>query len=1239
MDTDRKHCNRPTCGNKTKCTQMNKDAKRSPMTLCRPGAEPAKAATPNVGNSTQILFVDSNFTETPSEYDTFYDCYSDVEISQTKAVVSSMCGLSVPPPPVKDSRMFRDALKQVILTAQTLLVDFDRGGRKERRGCGSRCRCDVRNIKPHTQTVQLEVTAKVATNKSSTPQNIRIDPITFTIPLKLHVQGQHQHNIPYSVSHQSNEFRKPPPPAMLDRDPIPNMFASMEPIRTAIITAPRQEINSIPMEGSGPAFNFQSALLQQMVGIPPGFLQLPLPGAEGLIAPPPSKGVSSKLQIQVPPPPPLMTLGGPDETTMVKTKKTCKGTCSVRRQQVASAEAFLSPSLAPVTKGPFLTTITTSSVPSVGAGKSPQVSETRSQGVCVLCGRGGEQPSRQMDASVRAPCGVCSKGKFIMPQPQPGEFHRPIQKTGTFGEYSRCDKTTESLVVLVPPAMPKSAVRTGAELSSNTCPFTSLQKQMEMQRPYGAACPIGPSLLKPQQQDNQINIEKQQHDVKRPLKGPCGMCSTEVPAPPPFDEPFFKSKGPCGVCSKPKPAVQKSQEEKIRPLTTPSEHIKPKGICSNRQENPCEICPKKSAAPNEFGNPPCGVCSKAVVVAVKTEKTPCGICSKKSMAPIEVMNAPCGISSKAMDEPVTLAKTPCGICSKAIDVAIKTEKTPCGICSKKSTAPMEDMNAPCGVCLQMEKPPCGICSKKSTAPMEDMNAPCGVCLQMEKPPCGICSKKSTTAMETIKPCGVCTELEKPPCGICSKRSEAPMEMKTSKVPCGICSKRSVTPIEVVKGPCGVCSKSVDAPVKTGKAPCGICSKTLETPIEVVKGPCGVCSKSVKSPAKTETAPCGICSKRSAGPVTVVKGPCGVCSKAVEEPIKPTKPCGICSKDATAPLEVETGPCGICSRGVTPFVIEEIGPCGICSRGVESTVTHDNLSAPMQEIMGPCGICSQLVSGTPTVEAEETEGPCNICKKGPTKPDSRDICGICKKMRAPESQAISAVAPCQICGQGPTTTSAGRTCGTCNFTPSSPSSGNKSCGSCLVAPPKSSNIRTCGTCMLQPPTRSGRTCGTCMVIPTTEAMAEISPKVESVEHRVYKALPQHKDIHICSPCRYDPSPLIDEEGNVFCPHNCGCCLCPWRKRATDSQIDQIKHEKIKVCKCRMKGSIFADYTSRAKCSNTSYFDCCPCRERAEAKYLEMTGEEMWSPDDKLKERVRGEPVNLEDVVEYKRTSTQ
>lgn len=921
------------------------------------------------------------------------------------------------------------------------------------------------------------------------------------------------------------------------------------------------------MEGTGQAFDFQSALLQQMVAIPPGFLQLPLSGAEGFSAPPPPKGVSSRVQIQVPPPPPLMTLGRPDERAAVKAKGSCGGTCSVRRQQVPSTEAFLSPSLAPVTKGPFLATITTSSIPSVGAGKSPQVSEARSQGVCVMCGRGGEQLDKQMESSKRAPCGMCSIRNFVLPQPR--EFPTPMQKTDTYGEYSRSDKTVESLVVLVPPAIPKSAAVTGA-----TCPFGGLQKQMEAQRSYGAAGPIGPSIQTPQHKDDQIDIDKQQYEVKRTLKGPCGMCSTAVPAPPPFEEPLQKTKGPCGVCSKPKAPTQMPQTEKV-------------GVSSNREP-----------------------------VIEKAEKAPCGICSIKSTAQIGFEKAPCGISSKTAIEP------------------IKMEKPPCGICSKKPAAPMEAVNVPSGICsksvdepVKMEKSICTICSKMPVAPMEAVDVPSGIC--------------SKSVDEPLK-------MEKIPCGICSKKSEVQMDMenepvKRDKAPCGICANRSEAIMEIVKPSCGICSKSVDGPVKISKAPCGICSKKSAATMEIVKGPCGVCSKSVEQPLTSQKAPCGICSKRSAGPMGLTKGPCGICSKSVEEPVKP---CGICSKGITTQLEVETGPCGKCSRGGTPFVTAEKGPCGVCSRGIEAASTDE-----MYEIKGPCGVCSIVQSGTFKVETEEIGGPCNICKKGlPKSPDSRDICGICKKVRAPENQGIPSDivpcekctlvgAPCKICAQAPTTSSAGGSYGACKFPPSSPSNRNKTCGSCLVAPSKPSSIRSCGTCLFTPPVMGDRTCGTCMLLkPALEISTElISPIKAEPEHRLYKALPQHKDIHICSPCRYDPSPLIDEEGNVFCPQNCGCCLCPWRKRATDSQIDQIKHEKIKVCKCRMKGSIFADYTSRAKCSNTSYFDCCPCRERAEAKYLEMTGEEMWSPDDKLKERVRGDPVNLEDVVEYKRPS--
>uniref|UniRef100_W8AK45 Uncharacterized protein n=1 Tax=Ceratitis capitata TaxID=7213 RepID=W8AK45_CERCA len=1079
MDIDKKPCNRATCGNRSKNAAANKDGKRSPVNSSKSSGEPVKSVPPNNGNSTQILFVEPNFTETPSEYDVFYDCYSDVAISQqSHPVVPSVCGLNMPQAPVKDSRMFRDALKQVIVTAQTLLVEFDSIGRQERRGCGSRCRCDVRNIKPQTRTVQLEVTAKVTPNKSSAPSNIRIDPITFTIPLKLHVRGQHQHNIPNSVSKLSNEVRKSQ--TKPDREQLSNIFSSMEPIRTAIITAPRQEATCMPPEA---AYNFHAALLQQMAGIPPGFLHFPpMQPAEGFAIPipPTSKEVSSKVQIQVPQSTPLMTLGGPIEaTTTPKSKGHCTGTCSVgRRVPEPSVEAFLSPSLAPVTKGPFLTTLATSSVPSVG----PQMSsETRSQGVCVLCGRSGEPQGKPVEIDWKPPCGICSKGEKFVP-PQPREFPSASQRKGTCGgDYSQGDRTAEPLVVLVPPVISKPMVM--GKVSSNLCSVGGTQRQEPFGGFQGTVCHIGLTKAKPTQQS--VSQVKQE-ESKRHLRGPCGKCSTAPPVPPPLEEPLSKVNGPCGVCSK--------------PIAMLPEIPKPE-----------KVFPSSSTT-----------CFKDEVV----------------------------------EKPEQLERSPCE------GPPAQTTKSTCTLCSKRSEIPVKSQ--------------CGICSGGRPAPMD-----------AEKAPCGICSAKDQEAA----------------------RGE--------------------------KAPCGICSKKLDAIVTEEKAPCGICSKRAETQLE--KGPCGICAKRSKAPIISEKAPCGIC-----------------------------------SKGVPAPADVEIGPCGTCSRGMTPYVVEEKGPCGICSRGAEPTQVDEQDNVQMEEVKGPCGVCSRLQPATvlpPTPmnnpkapcgictptrqERLEVKGPCNICKRGPVQ-EERDICGICKKTRLPGTppaiptdiqpcgKCASVGAPCKICNPsaGPSSAAGTGACGACNFiAPVAPSSRSKTCGSCLTSPPKPSNIRTCGTCLPAMPPIIDRTCGTCLALPEVTPTDIVAVPEEKVpERRIYKALPQHKDIHICSPCHYDPSPLIDEDGNVFCPRECGCCLCPWRKRATDSQIDQIKHEKIKVCKCRMKGSIFADYTSRAKCSNTSYFDCCPCRERAEAKYLEMTGEEMWSPDDKLKERVRGEPVNLEDVAEYKRAST-
>lgn len=131
----------------------------------------------------------------------------------------------------------------------------------------------------------------------------------------------------------------------------------------------------------------------------------------------------------------------------------------------------------------------------------------------------------------------------------------------------------------------------------------------------------------------------------------------------------------------------------------------------------------------------------------------------------------------------------------------------------------------------------------------------------------------------------------------------------------------------------------------------------------------------------------------------------------------------------------------------------------------------------------------------------------------------------------------------------------------------------------------------------------------------------------------KAFPQHSEVKVCIKCRFDPSPLIDENGQVFCPGNCGCCLCAWKPRATRSLEDVLKHSKLKVCKCRRRGTIFKDFEeTQSICSQISYFDMCPCREKAEAKHLELYGVEMWHKNERLRNVRLGEKVRLTDIKE-------
>lgn len=128
-----------------------------------------------------------------------------------------------------------------------------------------------------------------------------------------------------------------------------------------------------------------------------------------------------------------------------------------------------------------------------------------------------------------------------------------------------------------------------------------------------------------------------------------------------------------------------------------------------------------------------------------------------------------------------------------------------------------------------------------------------------------------------------------------------------------------------------------------------------------------------------------------------------------------------------------------------------------------------------------------------------------------------------------------------------------------------------------------------------------------------------PSFETPTNVYHLAHPQHKYLDVCIKCRFEPSPLIDADGRVFCPGNCGCCLCPWKPRASPSLEDVFRHSKIKVCKCQNRTGIFGNVSKYGSaCSQVSYFDVCPCREKAEAKHLELYGYEMWDQNKKIRQ---------------------
>ncbi|ALC45651.1 CG33191, partial [Drosophila busckii] len=133
-----------------------------------------------------------------------------------------------------------------------------------------------------------------------------------------------------------------------------------------------------------------------------------------------------------------------------------------------------------------------------------------------------------------------------------------------------------------------------------------------------------------------------------------------------------------------------------------------------------------------------------------------------------------------------------------------------------------------------------------------------------------------------------------------------------------------------------------------------------------------------------------------------------------------------------------------------------------------------------------------------------------------------------------------------------------------------------------------------------------------------------PAVPDGKH-YYLALPQHREFVNCAPCRFEPSPIMDEEGNVFCPGNCGCCQCAWKQR---SFTPNRGRDIVKICRCVERGTIFNSVAERPNCSQTSLFDFCPCRERAEAKFLELYHCEMWSSPNVT----RGREIMLHEIKE-------
>lgn len=88
-------------------------------------------------------------------------------------------------------------------------------------------------------------------------------------------------------------------------------------------------------------------------------------------------------------------------------------------------------------------------------------------------------------------------------------------------------------------------------------------------------------------------------------------------------------------------------------------------------------------------------------------------------------------------------------------------------------------------------------------------------------------------------------------------------------------------------------------------------------------------------------------------------------------------------------------------------------------------------------------------------------------------------------------------------------------------------------------------------------------------------------------------PQQRNIKVCVPCYCDTCPLFDNDGNLICPEQCGCCTCAY----TINEANPDDRTELELCRCTSKtqfNTIGRSYVSRCQCSRR--VDLCPCRDK-------------------------------------------